>query len=176
MTQGERVNEVRKKSQLTMDQFGERLGVTKTAISYVVNGKRNLTEQMLKSICREFSVDEEWLRTGDGDMPQKLSEEEEVAALVSDLLEDGRDNPFFGIILEIVQTYNELSPASQKVLQEASKKLVENLSKKKEYILKSTKKKIKYKEYIFYFYLENQDIHSTAYEVVILDNNGNIKK
>lgn len=45
---------------------------------------------------------------------------------------DGRDNPFFGIILEIVQTYNELSPASQKVLQEASKKLVENLSKKKE--------------------------------------------
>ena len=43
MTQGERVNEVRKKSQLTMDQFGERLGVTKTAISYVVNGKRNLT-------------------------------------------------------------------------------------------------------------------------------------
>ena len=132
MTQGERVNEVRKKSQLTMDQFGERLGVTKTAISYVVNGKRNLTEQMLKSICREFSVDEEWLRTGDGDMPQKLSEEEEVSALVSDLLEDGRDNPFFGIILEIVQTYNELSPASQKVLQEASKKLVENLSKKKE--------------------------------------------
>ncbi len=132
MTQGERVNEVRKKSQLTMDQFGERLGVTKTAISYVVNGKRNLTEQMLKSICREFSVDEEWLRTGDGDMPQKLSEEEEVAALVSNLLEDGRDNPFFGIILEIVQTYNELSPASQKVLQEASKKLVENLSKKKE--------------------------------------------
>jgi len=71
VTQGERVNEVRKKSQLTMDQFGERLGVTKTAISYVVNGKRNLTEQMLKSICREFSVDEEWLRTGDGDMPQK---------------------------------------------------------------------------------------------------------
>ena len=65
-------------------------------------------------------------------MPQKLSEEEEVAALVSNLLEDGRDNPFFGIILEIVQTYNELSPASQKVLQEASKKLVENLSKKKE--------------------------------------------
>ncbi len=132
MTQGERVNEVRKKSQLTMDQFGERLGVTKTAISYVVNGKRNLTEQMLKSICREFSVDEEWLRTGDGDMPQKLSEEEEVASLVSNLLEDGRDNPFFGIILEIVQTYNELSPTSQKVLQEASKKLVENLSKKKE--------------------------------------------
>lgn len=132
MTQGERVKAVRKSKEMTMEEFGKRLGVTRTAISNIEKGYRGLTEQMLKSICREFSVDEEWLRTGDGDMPQKLSDEEEVAALVSDLLEDGRDNPFFGIILEIVQTYNELSPASQKVLQEASKKLVENLSKKKE--------------------------------------------
>lgn len=132
MTQGERVKAVRKSKEMTMEEFGKRLGVTRTAISNIEKGYRGLTEQMLKSICREFSVDEEWLRTGDGDMPQKLSEEEEVAALISDLLEDGRDNPFFGIILEIVQTYNELSPASQKVLQEASKKLVENLSKKKE--------------------------------------------
>ena len=132
MTQGERVKTVRKSKEMTMEEFGKRLGVTRTAISNIEKGYRGLTEQMLKSICREFSVDEEWLRTGDGNMPQKLSEEEEVSALVSDLLEDGRDNPFFGIILEIVQTYNELSPASQKVLQEASKKLVENLSKKKE--------------------------------------------
>ena len=108
MTQGERVKTVRKSKEMTMEEFGKRLGVTRTAISNIEKGYRGLTEQMLKSICREFSVDEEWLRTGDGDMPQKLSEEEEVAALVSDLLEDGRENPFFGIILEIVQTYNEL--------------------------------------------------------------------
>ena len=132
MTQGERVNEVRKRAQLTMDQFGERLGVTKTAISYVVNGKRSLKEQMLKSICREFDVNENWLRTGEGDMPRKLSEEEEIATLVSDVLEEGKENPFYGIILEIIRTYNELSPASQAVLREASQKLVENLSKKKE--------------------------------------------
>ena len=132
MTQGERVNEVRKRAQLTMDQFGERLGVTKTAISYVVNGKRSLTEQMLKSICREFDVNENWLRTGEGDMPRKLSEEEEIATVVSDVLEEGKENPFYGIILEIIRTYNELSPASQAVLREASQKLVENLSKKKE--------------------------------------------
>ncbi|MFR5151651.1 MAG: helix-turn-helix domain-containing protein [Ruminococcus sp.] len=124
---------VRDKAQLTMEQFGNRIGgVSKSTISNIENDNRNLTEHMLKSICREFDVNEKWLKSGEGDMPRKLSEEEEVAALVSDLLEGGRDNPFFGIILEIVQTYNELSPASQKVLQEASKKLVENLSKKKE--------------------------------------------
>lgn len=66
MTQGERVKTVRKAKEMSMEQFGEKLGVTKTAISYVENDKRNLTEQMLKSICREFYVNEDWLRTGAG--------------------------------------------------------------------------------------------------------------
>ena len=87
---------------------------------------------MLKAICREFNVNETWLRTGDGDMPQKLSEEEEIADLVSDVLENGKNNEFYGIILEIIRTYNELSPGSQEVIKNFSKKLGENLSKKKE--------------------------------------------
>ena len=132
MTQGERVKKVRKSKEMTMEKFGERLGVTRTAISNIEKGYRGLTEQMLKAICREFNVNEEWLRTGDGDMPQKLSEEEEIADLVSDVLENGKDNEFYGIILEIIRTYNELSPGSQEVIKNFSKKLGENLSKKKE--------------------------------------------
>lgn len=132
MTLGERVKEVRKAQDMTLEEFGKRLSVTKVTMSNIERGNRSLTERMLKDICREFNINEKWLKTGEGDMTRKRTEEEEIAALVSDLLEDGRDNPFFGIILEIVQTYNELSPASQKVLQEASKKLLENLSKKKE--------------------------------------------
>ena len=132
MTLGERVKEVRKAQDMTLEEFGKRLSVTKVTMSNIERGNRSLTERMLKDICREFNINEKWLKTGEGDMTRKRTEEEEIAALVSDLLEDGRDNPFFGIILEIVQTYNELSPASQKVFQEASKKLVENLSKKKE--------------------------------------------
>lgn len=132
MTQGERVKKVRKSKEMTMEKFGERLGVTRTAISNIEKGYRGLTEQMLKAICREFSINEEWLRTGDGDMPQKLSEEEEIADLVSDVLENGKNNEFYGIILEIIRTYNELSPGSQEVIKNFSKKLGENLSKKKE--------------------------------------------
>ena len=132
MTLGERVKEVRKAQDMTLEEFGKRLSVTKVTMSNIERGNRSLTERMLKDICREFNINEKWLKTGEGDMTRKRTEEEEIAALVSDLLEDGRDNPFFGIILEIVQTYNELSPASQKVLQEASKKLLEKLSKTKE--------------------------------------------
>lgn len=132
MTQGERVREVRKFRKMSMEQFGERLGVQKSAISKIEKGDRGLTEQMLKAICREFNVNETWLRTGDGDMPQKLSEEEEIADLVSDVLENGKNNEFYGIILEIIRTYNELSPGSQEVIKNFSKKLGENLIKKKE--------------------------------------------
>lgn len=67
MTQGERVKAVRKNLQLTLDKFGEKLGVTKQTISRIENGVNNLTEQMAKSICREFNVDYTWLTTGKGD-------------------------------------------------------------------------------------------------------------
>ena len=131
MTQGKRVKEVRKSLNLTMEQFGNKLGVTKVAISNIEKEKRNLTEQMSRAICREFNVSEEWLKTGEGEMYQQLSEDEEIAGIVSDLLEEGKDNAFYGIILEIAKTYNELSPASQKVLTEAAEKLADNLAKKK---------------------------------------------
>lgn len=68
MTQNERVKEVRKTLGLTLEKFGERIGVTRGSMSNIENGNRNLTEQMTKSICREFSVDYIWLTTGDGEM------------------------------------------------------------------------------------------------------------
>lgn len=68
MTQGERIKDVRNSLGLTLEKFGEKLGVTKTAISRIEKGERSLTEQMAKSICREFSVDYMWLTTGEGEM------------------------------------------------------------------------------------------------------------
>lgn len=68
MTQGERIKDVRNSLGLTLEKFGEKLGVTKTAISRLEKSERSLTEQMAKSICREFSVDYMWLTTGEGEM------------------------------------------------------------------------------------------------------------
>ena len=68
MTQNERVKEIRKTLGLTLEKFDERIGVTRGSMSNIENGNRNLTEQMTKSICREFSVDYMWLTTGEGEM------------------------------------------------------------------------------------------------------------
>ena len=64
----ERIKELRKTLGLTLEKFGERVGVTKVTISRIENNVNSVTEQMFKSICREFNVSEEWLRDGVGEM------------------------------------------------------------------------------------------------------------
>ena len=51
-----------------MEKFGQKLGVKKNTVSQWESGANSLTDQMFKSICREFNVSEEWLRTGKGEM------------------------------------------------------------------------------------------------------------
>jgi transcriptional regulator with XRE-family HTH domain len=68
MTQGERVKELRKTLGLTLEKFGEKIGVGKSTISDIENNRRTITDHMAKSICREFNVNEEWLRNGYGEM------------------------------------------------------------------------------------------------------------
>lgn len=68
MTQNERIKEVRKSLGLTLEKFGERIGLKKSAVSLIENGKNSVTDANVKAICREFGVDYIWLITGDGEM------------------------------------------------------------------------------------------------------------
>lgn len=89
MTQGERAKEVRKTLGLTLEKFGEKIGVTKTAISRIEKGERSCTEQMTKSICREFNVDYKWLTTGEGEM--FLDNDENCIARIVQIMSDEKD-------------------------------------------------------------------------------------
>ena len=68
MTQGERIREVRKTLGLTLEKFGDRLGIKKAAVFKIEKGENSLTDANAKAICREFGVDYIWLTTGDGEM------------------------------------------------------------------------------------------------------------
>lgn len=96
----ERIKQLRKELGLTLDKFGERLGVSKVAISLIENGKNALTDQMFKSICREFNVNENWLRTGEGEMF--------VPASTFNLDEFVKSKGASDLELEIVKAYFEL--------------------------------------------------------------------
>ena len=68
MTQGERIKDVRNSLGLTLEKFGDRLGIKKAAVSKIEKGENSLTDANIKAICREFSVDYMWLTTGEGEM------------------------------------------------------------------------------------------------------------
>lgn len=119
MTQGERVKSVRKKRELTLEKFGERLGVTKTAISRIEKGDRSLTEQMFKSICREFGVNEVWLRTGEGgddNMFTKISDDDRFSLNLGKLSQS--DNEFAKNMLNAIA---ETEPEKLKIIEDFMK-------------------------------------------------------
>ena len=64
----ERIKELRKALGLTLEEFGSRIGMGKSSVSKIEKGLNGTTDQTIRSICREFNVNETWLRTGDGDM------------------------------------------------------------------------------------------------------------
>lgn len=70
----ERLKELRKYLNLSQKVFAEKLGITDSGLSNLESGKRNLTEQMVISICREFNVNRAWLVEGIGEMFTNLPE------------------------------------------------------------------------------------------------------
>ena len=129
MTLNERVREVRKSTGLTLEKFAIRLGVTKAAISNIENGNRNVSEQLIKSICREYSVDENWLRTGNGDKMFSLELDEDTM-LVESLLNDV-DNPVYELIKKFMKLYNSFGPTERAVLEKLALGLLEEQNNKK---------------------------------------------
>jgi len=90
-----RLKQLRKKLELTQDEFGQRIGITGSAISKLESGASGITEQLLKAICREFKVDYIWLTTGEsdkeGDDKMFFNEPESKAAILDAILHTESD-------------------------------------------------------------------------------------
>lgn len=131
----QRFREIRKSLKKNQEEWGGVLGITRSGVADIEAGRRNVTEKHIKFLCIEpisgKYVNENWLRTGEGDMFKQLPEEDEIAVYVSNLLEEP-DNPLYELILEIMRTYSDLSPKSQEILREFSVSLRDNLAKRKE--------------------------------------------
>lgn len=65
---GERITLIRKHLNLNQEDFGSKINVTRSAISNYEKGTRNIMDRVISDICREFNVNEEWLRSGNGEM------------------------------------------------------------------------------------------------------------
>lgn len=63
-----RIKKLREILNLTLEIFGERIGVTDSVMKRIEKDKHSITDQIVLTICHEFGVDEHWLKTGEGTM------------------------------------------------------------------------------------------------------------
>ncbi len=122
----DRIKKIRKELDLTQQKFADKLSVKRNTVAQWELGINALTDQVINSICREFNVNENWLRNGgsDNDMFIKLSEDEELA-MYTQLLLDSTDDAMADLIKEFIIIYMKLEDESKQVLKNIAKELLD---------------------------------------------------
>ena len=103
-------------------EFGERIGVTKSTISLIERKLRNPSERVIRDICREFNVNEDWLRNGTGEMFIEVPEEAEFEAAAAEL---SKNNDV--LAMQAVIQYWKLDEASREAVRKYVKNLCDNI-------------------------------------------------
>lgn len=88
MTINKRMRAVRKALHLTQEEFAKPLGISFAAVSMTERELNNVSEQNIRAVVREYHVNEEWLRTGEGEMFASVLLTDDVAAFMGDIMKD----------------------------------------------------------------------------------------
>lgn len=120
----ERIKKLRQALNLSQDEFGKRLGVTRGAITNIELNKVEPKPLFVDLICREFNASENWIRTGEGEMFVEKTESEELAAFFGDLL---KDEPDFRH--RLIAAMSRLTLDEWKVLEKLAVEAVEGIKK-----------------------------------------------
>jgi transcriptional regulator with XRE-family HTH domain len=119
MTIGERVKELRKQVNLTQQAFADRLNLKRNTVgSYEVNVVEP-SDRTISDICREFNVNETWLRTGEGEMFNQITRSEKITSFLTEITEDEGDD----FKRRFVEMLAELEPEDWKLLERMAEKM-----------------------------------------------------
>lgn len=129
-----RIKQIREKQGLTQEEFGKRIGSARNTIANYESGNRCPSNAVVNSICREFKVNEHWLRTGEGEPFKQRLPTEEIAEYVGKLLDYDRNsgNPFYDMIIEMMEAYDTMDSDSQKVIRNYFGRIRESMKEKEE--------------------------------------------
>lgn len=108
----ERIKSIRKSLGLTQEQFSDKLNLSRNYIAQLEIGTKVPSDRTISDICREYNINEQWLRTGEGEMYDLP--EDRTAAIVADLLD--KQSPAYNLIINIIDKYRKLDPVSQSVI------------------------------------------------------------
>lgn len=115
----DRIALVRKATGLTQEKFGERLGLSRNFMWMIENGTRIPSDRTIGDICREFNVNETWLRTGEGEMFIQIPESEKIAAFLADITATECDD----FKRRFIEMLADLKPEEWKLLERMAERL-----------------------------------------------------
>lgn len=123
-TMSERIKQIRKGKNISQEEFGNKIGITRSSVSLLESGRNNPSEQTIKLICQEFRVNELWLRTGQGNPDDKLEGEERFALNIGKL--QNTDNE------TVMRWVNAIAETNPELLEDIEKFFMTLLGIKKE--------------------------------------------
>ncbi len=85
---GERVKAIRKDQHLSQTEFGRRIGLSISEIKNIEYGLTTIKELTIPILCREFNVNENWLRTGEGEMYVPQTKRQQLASFLGEVMYD----------------------------------------------------------------------------------------
>lgn len=88
----ERIKEIRKNAGLSQSAFAEVLGLSRNMITLVETDRAIFSDRTIKDICREFRVNEEWLRSGVGEMYKPITRNQQIMEFVNSAMEGSEDD------------------------------------------------------------------------------------
>ncbi|MBQ6398221.1 MAG: helix-turn-helix transcriptional regulator [Oscillospiraceae bacterium] len=105
----ERIKQIREEAKLTQAAFGEKIGISQNYVWMIETGQRTPGDRTIRDICREFGVNETWLRTGDGDPAVSKTREQELAGLFRSLMAD-RPESFRSMLVSTLLRFDPDGP------------------------------------------------------------------
>lgn len=120
----ERIKKLRKALDLTQQQFADKIKVKRNTVATYEMGRSEPSDSAISLICREFNVNENWLRTGEGEMFEQLTDQQKVMKYTAMLLKD-KDSVMATAIKNFIITYEQLDDTSKKVLEDVAIKYLE---------------------------------------------------
>lgn len=124
----DRIKKLRKELDLTQQAFADKIGMKQNTIAQYEMGRTTPSDAIIFSICREFDVNEDWLRTGKGEMFIEMTEQEKIMNYTGLLLKD-KDSVIANAIQTLIITYEQLDDTSKATLEKITLQYIENLKK-----------------------------------------------
>ena len=89
---GERIKELRKQLGLTQQEFSEKIGIKRNSLANYEIGRNEPIDAIVSLICRVYHVNEEWLRTGNGEIFETLDRDQEISEFIGKVMHEEDDS------------------------------------------------------------------------------------